>query len=58
MSPVSADQIELTPAQKVDFFAGGGGREDAQRLALRVVIVLLAAQGWSNTAIAGSLGSA
>lgn len=55
MSPVSADQIELTPAQKAELLQVAGAGRTPQRLALRVVIVLLAAQGWSNTAIAGSL---
>lgn len=55
MSPVSADKIELTPAQKAELLQVAGAGRTPQRLALRVVIVLLAAQGWSNTAIAGSL---
>ena len=56
MSPVSADQIELTPALKAELLRVAGAGTTPQRLAQRVVIVLLAAQGWSNTAIAGSLG--
>jgi transposase len=55
MSPVSADQIELTPAQTVELTRLARAGTTPQRLALRISIVLLAADGQSTRAIADRL---
>lgn len=52
MSPVSADQIELTPTQSAELSRLARAGTTTQQLALRISIVLLAAQGRPNTAIA------
>jgi DNA-binding NarL/FixJ family response regulator len=55
MSAVSADQIELTPAQNAELLRLARAGTTTQRLALRISIILLAAQGRPNTAIADRL---
>src|SRR4051812_47835999 len=55
MSPVSADQIELIPTQSAELSRLARAGTTTQRLVLRISIVLLAAQGHPNTAIADIL---
>ncbi len=55
MSPVSADQIELTPTQRTELSRLARAGTTTQRMALRVSIVLLAGQGHPNTVIADML---
>ncbi len=55
MSLVSTDQIELTPTQSAELSRLARVGTTTQRLALPISIVLLAAQGRPNTAIADIL---
>ena len=55
MSPISPDRIELTPAQSAELHRLARAGTTTQRLALRISIVLLAADGGPNTAIADRL---
>jgi len=55
MSPVSADQINLTPTHSAELSRLVRAGTSTQRLALRISVVLLAAQGRPNTAIADIL---
>ncbi len=55
MSPTSHDQIDLTDPQRRELAGLIRAGTTAQRLALRALIVLMAADGQSTTAIAASL---
>ena len=55
MSPTSHDQIDLTDPQRRELAGLIRAGSTAQRLALRALIVLMAADGQSTTAIAASL---
>jgi len=57
MSPSSQDQIDLTAAQRRQLTRLARAGSTSQRLALRVRIVLQAAQGRPTAAIAAHLGS-
>src|SRR6478752_2897505 len=56
MSPTSHDQIDLTDPQRRELAGLVRAGSTAQRLALRALIVLMAADGHPTTAIAASLG--
>ena len=56
MSPTSHDRIDLTDPQRRELAGLVRAGSTAQRLALRALIVLMAADGHPTTAIAASLG--
>jgi transposase len=56
MPPISMDEIRLTGSQRRGLIRVARAGRTEQRLVARVKIVLLAADRWTNTAIAGSLG--
>ncbi len=55
MSPISADQIDLTPVHSAELTRLLRAGRTPQRLVLRILVVLLAADGQSNAAIADRL---
>ncbi len=55
MAPISADQIDLTPVQTAELTRLLRAGTTPQRLALRILVVLLAADGQASAAIADRL---